>query len=43
MEYKARLFGWDERRLKEMVAPHFAVIAAAAPVQPAAAPAPPSS
>jgi hypothetical protein len=31
VDYKARLFGWDERRLKEMVSPHLAKLAATGP------------
>lgn len=31
VEYKARLFGWDERRLKEMASPHLTKLGAAAP------------
>lgn len=31
MGYKALLFGWDERRLKEFVSPHLAKLAAGAP------------
>ena len=38
MEYKARLFGWDEWLLKEKVSPHTAKLAAVSPKQSTAAP-----
>ena len=43
VECKARLFGWDERRLKEMVSPHMAKLIAAAQQQSTNKPAAPSS